>query len=155
MRNLDPVLHERLEKLISSMGYELIGYEMQPQGRQMMFRIYIDKLNGVTIDDCSLVSHQVSAMLDVEGPIQSRYILEVSSPGIDRPLFTIEHYRKNIGRRVKIRLYSAINNRRQYKGELLRVEENEIFLLVDGTEHEIKFTFSDVEKANLIGEVRF
>lgn len=155
MRKIDPVLHERLATLISSMGYELVGCEMVPQGRQMVFRIYIDSETGVTADGCAQVSYQVSAMMDVEDPIQSRYSLEVSSPGIDRPLFEIEHYRKYIGKTVKIRLYAPINQRRQFKGILQRVEGEDIYLLVDGVEQEIKLPFSAIEKGNLVGDVIF
>ncbi|MBX3708255.1 MAG: ribosome maturation factor RimP [Gammaproteobacteria bacterium] len=155
MIKVDPVLYERLVTLIGSMGYELVGCELLPQGRQVVFRIYIDGENGVTLDDCSRVSHQVSAMMDVEDPIQGRYSLEISSPGIDRPLFDIEHYRRYVGKRVKIRLYSPINQRRQYTGVLQRVEGDDIYLMIEGLEHEIKLSFSAIEKANLIGDVRF
>ena len=154
MRKIDPALHDRLAKLIGSMGLELVGCELLPQGRQMVFRIFIDKENGVTIDDCSLVSYQVSAMLDVEDPIQGRYSLEVSSPGIDRPLFEIGHYQKYIGHQVKIRLYAPINQRRQYKGTLLRVEGDDIYLLVEELGQEVKLPFSAIEKGHLIGNVR-
>jgi ribosome maturation factor RimP len=154
MRKIDPVLNERLAQLIGSMGYELVGCEMLPQGRQMIFRIYIDSPKGVTVDDCSLVSRQVGAMLDVEDPFQSRYALEVSSPGIDRPLFEIEHFRKQVGKRVKMKLYSPVDQRRQFKGVLLRVEGEDIYLLTDDTEQEVKLSYSMIEKANLIGEIK-
>lgn len=155
MKKIDPVLHERLVKLIDSMGCELVGCEIVSQGRQALFRIYIDSPKGVTLDHCSQVSRQVSAMLDVEDPIQSRYVLEVSSPGINRPLFEIEHYQKYIGSRVKLKLYSPINQRRQYQGILVRVEEENIYLLVDDSEQEIALPFSAIEKANLIGDINF
>lgn len=155
MRKIDPVLHEQLVTLITSMGYELVGCELQPQGRQMTFRMYIDGKNGVTLEDCSLVSHQVSAMLDVMDPIQARYSLEVSSPGIDRPLFEIEHFQRFVGSKVKIKLYSPINQRRQFKGVLSRVEGTDIYLQIEEAEEEVKLPFSAIEKANLIGEVRF
>ena len=154
MRKIDPILRERLDVLINAMGCELVGYELLPQGRQVMFRIYIDGPHGVTLDDCSKVSRQISAMMDVEDPIKEQYVLEVSSPGIDRPLFEVEHYRKYIGKRVRIRLYSAINQRRQYKGILQRVEGEDIYLLVDDSALEVKLPFSSIEKANLIGDVR-
>ncbi len=151
MGKINPALLERLEKLISSMGCELVGGELLSQGRQMVFRLYIDMPTGITIDDCSRVSRQVSAMLDVEDMIQGRYILEVSSPGIDRPLFELKHYSKFIGRQVRIRLQLPINERRQYKGILLRVEGEEIYLLADDVEGEVKLPFAAIEKANLVG----
>jgi ribosome maturation factor RimP len=151
MRKIDPLLHERLVTLISSMGYELVGCEVLGHAGQMIFRIYIDGVNGVTIDDCSRVSHQVSAMMDVEDVFQDRYSLEVSSPGIDRPLFEIAHYRKYIGSLVKIRLHAPINQRRQYKGILCKVEGDDLYLLVE--EVEVKIPFSAVEKGNLLGDI--
>jgi ribosome maturation factor RimP len=154
MKKIDPGLYERLATLISGMGYELVGCELVPQGGHLVFRLFIDKQNGVTIDDCSRVSHQVSAMLDVEDPIPGRYSLEVSSPGIDRPLFEIGHYQKYIGQRIKIRLYVPINNRRQFKGILLRVEGEDITLLVDDLLQEVTLPFSAIEKANLVGDVQ-
>jgi ribosome maturation factor RimP len=155
MKKIDPGLYEQLATLINSMGYELVGCEIVPQGRRMIFRIFIDSGQGVTLDDCSQVSHQVSAMMDVEDPIQGGYSLEISSPGIDRPLFEIGHYQKQIGKRVKIRLYAPINNKRQFKGILLRVEDEDITLLVDDSQQEVTLPFSAIEKANLIGDVRF
>lgn len=154
MRKVNPILHEKLETLINSMGYELVGAELLPVSGRQTLRIYIDSAKGVTLDDCSRVSHQVGAMLDVEEPLQGRYTLEVSSPGIDRPLFEIKHYQKFIGCRVKIRLYTAIDNRRQYKGTLLRVESDNIHVLVEESEKEVILPFAAIEKANLIGDVR-
>lgn len=153
MRKIDPALHERLVAIISSMGYELVGCELLPQGRQTLFRLYLDSPKGVTIDDCSLVSRQVSAMMDVEDPIQGQYVLEVSSPGVDRPLFEIEHYRKYVGKRIKVRLLVPVDGRRQYKGILERVEGDDIYILVDTLGQSVKLPFSIVEKGNLIGDV--
>lgn len=154
MRKIDNELHVRLATLIQSMGYELIGVEMFPEGGRKVFRIYIDSPKGITVDNCSQVSYQVSAMFDVEDPIQGHYNLEVSSPGIDRPLFEIDHFKKQIGNRVRIRLQRAIGNRKQYKGLLQRVEGENIYLLVEGIEQEVMLPFSEIEKANVIGDVR-
>lgn len=154
MRKIDPKLHEQLVTLISSMGYELVGCETVPQGRQMIFRIYIDSPKGISVDDCSKVSYQVSAMMDVADPFQSKYSLEVSSPGIDRPLFEIEHFQRFVGKQVKLKLYTPVNQRRQFKGVLQRVEDENIYLFVADLEQEIKLSFSNIEKASLIGEVR-
>lgn len=90
MSKIDPTLRERLVKLIHGMGYELVGCELISEGRShnrpMLFRIYLDSQTGVTIDDCSRVSRQVSAMLDVDPPVQGEYVLEVSSPGVNKSL---------------------------------------------------------------------
>lgn len=153
MKKIDTALHERLVNLISSMGFELLGCELLSLGRRTLLRVYIDSQKGVTIDDCSLVSHQISAMMDVEDPIQGGYTLEVSSPGIDRPLFELSHFQKYVGSQAKIKLSSPINHRRQYKGVLLRVEGENIHLLLTDSEQEVVLPFSAIEKANLIGDI--
>jgi ribosome maturation factor RimP len=140
-------LNERLTPLVQAMGYEFVGCEYHSQGRHSVLRIYIDSETGTTLADCSRVSEQLSAVLDVEDFIRGHYSLEVSSPGIDRPLFEIAHYQKQIGNRLKVRTYVPIQNQRNFAGILLRVEENNIYLLVE-TEEKI-LPFSDIEKANV------
>lgn len=153
MQKLDPVLNEKLTTLINAMGYELIGCELVQQGGRRFFRIYIDKLNGVTVDDCSAVSRQVSSLLDVFDPIKDRYSLEVSSPGVDRPLFNLDQYQKQIGKLVKVRLYTPIEGRRQYKGRLRRIDGEDIYLSVNDIEKEVRLPFSIIEKGNVISEI--
>jgi ribosome maturation factor RimP len=153
MSHIDAELYTRLEQLITSMGYELVGCEMQPQGRRFIFRIYIDAATGVGVDDCSKISHQVSAMLDVEDPFDSRYSLEISSPGIDRPLFKLDHYKKFIGNKIKLKLHVPIANQRNFKGVLKRVKDDNLDFIVEGSNEEITVRFDMIEKANLIGEI--
>jgi ribosome maturation factor RimP len=153
MRKIHSALHEKLEKLVNSMGYELYGAELTEQDRRVVFRVLIDSEQGVKADDCSLISRQVSAMMDVEDPIQGHYVLEVSSPGIDRPLFEMKHYQKHIGSRLKVRLHMSVEGRRQYKGVLVRTEADLICLLVDESSLEVTLPFSSIEKANVIGDV--
>lgn len=158
MKKIDPELHARLATLIESMGYELVGCELSPQGGQLIFRIFIDGcdgVKGVTLDDCSRVSHQVGAMMDVEEHFHGRYLLEVSSPGIDRPLFELKHFQRFIGSQVKIKLHLPINQRRQYKGILKQVEGENIYLLVEELEKEVVLPFSAIDKANVIGSIKF
>jgi ribosome maturation factor RimP len=154
MRKLDPALQEMLKKTIFSMGYEMVGGEVLPQGGRLTLRIYIDNEKGVSVDDCSLVSRQVSAVLDVEDSFQGRYNLEVSSPGIDRPMFELEHYQKYQGSRIKLRLHAPLDGKRQLIGTLVRVVGEEITVLLDGAAQEVAVPFSLIEKAHLIGEVR-
>jgi ribosome maturation factor RimP len=151
MKKADTTLSDNIAALVESMGYEFVGCELLKQNRGGLLRIYIDNVNGVTVDDCSKVSRQLSAMLDVEDPIQGQYTLEISSPGLDRPLFEINHYRKYIGRQVKVRLYSPLDGRRNFVGVLLRVEETDIALLVE--QNEVILTFSNIEKAKLIPDL--
>jgi len=158
MRKINSELHEHIAKLVASLGYELVGCELLPSGGHTLFRIYIDQADtgnqqGITVEDCSQVSYQVSAWLDVENPIHGRYTLEVSSPGIDRPLFEISHYEKYIGYRIRVKLSSPIEQRRHYKGILQRVQEEKVYILVDGLEHEVALPFSLIEKGNLIADI--
>lgn len=144
-------LRDLLANTVNSMGYEFVGCEMHGQGRGSVLRIYIDSATGVTADDCSKVSRQVSAMLDVEDPIQGKYTLEISSPGLDRPLFEIAHYQKFIGSRIKVRLAAPVNDRRNFVGVLLRVEGDDIHLLLDS--EEVILPFSNIEKAKVIADI--
>lgn len=153
MGKIDPALSERFKTVVESMGYELVGCEMASHGSQLLFRIYADSPKGITADDCSRISRQISAMMDVEDPIQSRYVLEVSSPGIDRPLFELDHYRRFIGSRVKVKLMVPVGQRRQYTGLLKGVEGETVHLLVEDTGQAVALPFSNIEKGNLIGEV--
>ena len=155
MNKINPALQEQLATLVQSMGCELVGCEAVPQGRQrVVLRVYIDKENGVTIDDCTTISRQASAMLDVADPFQNEYTFEVSSPGIDRPLFELAHFERYIGKQVKIRLYTPVNQRRNYKGTLTKIVNDQIYLLPEDAEQEIVLPFSLIDRANLIGDVR-
>ena len=148
MRQVATSLRDLLASVVTSMGFEFVGCELQRQGHSALLRVYIDKENGLTIDDCSKVSRQLSATLDVENPIQGRYTLEVSSPGIDRPLFEIAHFTKYIGSMVKLRLAVPLEERRNWVGILTRVAGENIHLLVE--DKEIVVSFSDIEKAKTI-----
>ncbi len=152
MTKVATTLRDRLASVVQMMGYEFVGCEYHSQGRYSILRIYIDNATGITLADCSRVSEQLSAVLDVEDSIRGQYSLEVSSPGVDRPLFEIAHYQKQIGNKVKVRTYTPIQNQRNFAGIVLRVEGNDICLLVDAEEK--KLSFSDIEKANLVADIR-
>lgn len=151
MKETENTLQSRLASLVAGMGYEFVGCELNKSRNGSLLRLYIDKPKGVTVDDCSLVSRQVSAMLDVEDPIQGQYTLEVSSPGLDRPLFEIEHYQRFVGSNVKVRLYAPLDGRRNFVGILLRVEEAKVVVKVDETEFALPF--SNIEKAKLVANI--
>jgi ribosome maturation factor RimP len=141
-------LSDRLSSIVETMGYEFVGAQLKGG----ILQLFIDKEKSVGIEDCSRVSRQVSAMLDVEDPIQGHYTLEVSSPGIDRPLFKLEHYTMQVGKRIKVHMQAPIDNRRKFVGELLRIEDNSIHLLVDN--EEVVLPFSEIERANVIADIR-
>lgn len=148
MTGLERQLTEMLEAPVGASGYELVGLEFIRAGEHSTLRIFIDHDNGINVDDCAEVSRQVSAVLDVEDPISVAYSLEVSSPGLERPLFKTAHYEQFIGHEVNIVLKMAIGNRRKWKGEILSIEGETITINVDGQEEQ--FALSNVAKANLI-----
>ncbi len=140
------------EPVVESMGYELVGVEFQQGGSHGTLRVYIDHAQGVSLDDCAAISHQISGILDVEEPIRQAYDLEISSPGVDRPLFKREDYVRFGGEVAKIKLAVALAGRRNFKGRLLGVSESgDIRIEVDGEEFELPY--ADIARANLVGEL--
>ncbi|HBO2798685.1 ribosome maturation factor RimP [Pseudomonas aeruginosa] len=141
-------LQALLAPVVEALGYECWGVEFISQGRHSVLRVYIDRPEGILIDDCEAVSRQVSGILDVEDPISGEYTLEVSSPGMDRPLFTLEQFAKHAGEQVKIRLRSPYEGWRNYQGILRGVEEQDVVVLVD--DHEYLLPIDSIDKANII-----
>jgi len=144
-------LRHLLEPVISLLGYELVGVEYHGQGRNNVLRIYIDKTGGVTLDDCEKVSRQVSGLLDVEDPIRERYTLEVSSPGLDRPLFTKEHFVRHKGQWAQLRLDKPLDGRRNFKGIIQGMQDEEVLLDVDGAQ--LVLPLKSIEKARLVPKI--
>lgn len=143
-------LQELLTPTVEALGYELWGCVLIPQGRYSILRVYIDKTSGITVDDCEQVSRQISALLDVEDPIRGGYTLEVSSPGLDRPLFTLEQFKRFVGAKVNLRLQVPKDNRRHLKGELQTVKGNEITVLIEGNAFTVPL--ENIARANLLLE---
>jgi len=142
-------LHDIIEPAVTALGYELVGVEHLAQGRHSLLRVYIDSAAGINVDDCAKVSHQVSAVLDVEDPIHGHYTLEVSSPGLDRPLFTAEHYRRFVGNEIQVRLHAPLQGRRKFKGILREISDDDVVVLeVEGSEY--RLPLGDIEKAQLV-----
>jgi ribosome maturation factor RimP len=140
-------LNDLLQPVVEAMGYEFVGCRYIAQGAFSVVRVYIDKESGVTLDDCSKISAQLSAVLDVEDPIAGKYALEVSSPGADRPLYTLEHFVRFVGHKVAIHLKEPLDGRRNFKGKLISVNDNIISIDVDGEIFEL--IFENIELANL------
>ena len=141
-------LQALLAPVIEALGYECWGLEFLSQGRHSLLRIYIDHANGILVEDCEKVSRQISGVLDVEDPISNEYTLEVSSPGMDRPLFTLEQFAKHAGELVKIKLRSPYEGRRNFQGPLRGVEEQDVVVLVD--DHEYLLPIDLIDKANIV-----
>ncbi len=150
MQRASDKIWQCVEPVVTSLGYDFVGAEYGQGDNGMTLRIYIDKEGGILLDDCAAVSHQLSAVLDVEEPIQTKYVLEVSSPGIDRPLFKLNDFIRFVGQRIKVRSYALILGRRNFSGLLKSVENDEIFIDVDGEVFAIPI--SSVEQAKLLPE---
>ncbi len=148
MRHQSDNLTNLLNPVVTGLGYELVGAELLPQRRGSLLRLYIDAEKGITLKDCQTVSRQIEGVLDVEDPISGEYTLEVSSPGLDRPLFTLEHFEHFCGSQVKLSLSGLFEGRRKISGLLKAVEGNEIIVLEQ--EQEFRIPFSQIDKARLI-----
>ena len=152
---------EMLAPTIASLGVELLGIEYLPAPGSATLRLYIDvpaaeldatpegqEPRSVTIEDCEAVSREVSAQLDVEDPISGNYTLEVSSPGIDRPLFALEHYARFAGETAKVGLKLPHEGRRRLQGEIVGVEGAQVVFAIDGARFSVPF--SNIDKARLV-----
>jgi len=148
------VQKERLIKLleppVQALGYELVDLEARIGGSGLL-RIYIDQDTGINLDDCERVSRQLGAFLDVEAPIPGSYRLEVSSPGLDRPLRTAEHFRRFTGHEAKVRLVHPVEGRRNFRGRLIGLEDERILIEIDGKTWELPH--ADVVSAHLVPEL--
>lgn len=141
-------LRSMLEPGIRALGYELVEVEFAAAGGQNVLRVYIDHPNGITVDDCATVSRQVSALLDVEDPIPEAYVLEVSSPGLDRPLVKREDFERYAGETVKVRMLEAVLGRKNFKGMLVGVEGEAV--LVDVDQERYRLPIARIERARLV-----
>lgn len=148
MYRQNQALLDLLEPEVATIGYELLGLELTQNGNGSILRVYIDKEGGVVVDDCVAVSHQLTGILDVEDPISGHYDLEVSSPGLDRPLFTIEQYNKFIGETVKVKLYEKHNGRKRFIGVLNAVDDEEVVIICEDEEYKVPFRL--IERARLV-----
>ncbi|MGI9228296.1 MAG: ribosome maturation factor RimP [Gammaproteobacteria bacterium] len=139
-------LETLLQPVVAGLGYQLWGIE---QADGQLIRIYIDAEQGITLADCEAVSRQVSAVLDVEGPVRGGYTLEVSSPGLDRPLFSAAQFRRYLGEKVSLKLRGKIAGRNKLSGYLEAVDDTAVTVRSD-EEEVYEIPLDVVRKANLI-----
>ena len=137
-----------LRPAVEETGKELLGVEFISAGNHSVLRIFIDHENGIDVDDCAEVSHQVGAILDVEDPISSEYNLEVSSPGLDRPLFDKAHFTSIVSSITAAKISMPLNGRRKFKGKLVAIENDSLIVVVDNEEYEL--VISNIDKAHLV-----
>jgi ribosome maturation factor RimP len=150
MRRDQSHLWELFEPVVNGMGFELIEIEHFPNPKHGVLRLYIDKEGGVNIDDCSDVSRQISALIDVEDPIRGQFNLEISSPGMDRPLRRLKDFQRFTGSLVKLKTAMPLDGQRNFKGRLL--EANEDVLVIETDTEEISLPMNAIEKARIVPE---
>ena len=142
-------LEDILRPVVEGLGYEFWGVEFRSQGKHSLLRLFIDDAEkGISVEDCETVSRQVSGVLDVEDPISTEYTLEVSSPGMDHPLFRIEQFEAFAGHMAKIKLRMAFEGRRNFEGQLRGVEDGDVVIIVD--DHEYLLPFESIERASIV-----
>ncbi len=141
-------LTQLLAPIVEDLGYIFWGIEYQVRKADALLRVYIDSDAGISVDDCAKVSHELSGILDVEEPITMAYILEVSSPGMDRILFNSAQFNQFKGDKVKIKLNQMVDGRRKIKAQIAAVNGEEITLQTD--EEEIKIEFNQIMRARIM-----
>lgn len=139
MKQAPEHLLKLIEPVVEGLGYECVGVEYNSHPKHGFLRIFIDAEQGVGMEDCTKVSHQVSGVLDVDDPISGEYNLEVSSPGLDRPLFKLEQFQQFIGHTAQVNLFKPVNGRRNITGLIEKVEDNNVYLQQDGQTYQVPF----------------
>jgi ribosome maturation factor RimP len=146
---LDERLTELLTPVVRGVGLECLGVELSASHANSLVRVYIEATDReVNVDDCEVVSREVSATLDVNDPIAGRYTLEVSSPGLDRPLYTTAHFARFTGQSAKLEVNLQVNGRRRFNGPIVGVEGNDVVIEQDG--EPVKIAHSNIHKARLV-----
>lgn len=141
-------LEALLAPLVADMGYEFVGIEYSSNPKNRLIRLFIDRADdGIGLEDCERVSLEVSALLDVEDPISGQYTLEVSSPGIERPLFVGEHFARFAGETARVAMQAPIDGRRNFKGRIVSADGEHVVLDVDGEHHTL--VVADIQRAHL------
>jgi ribosome maturation factor RimP len=141
-------LIELAEPLLAQLGFELVDLEFSPGRSHAQLRLFIDRPEGITIEDCEHISREFSALLDVKDPIPTAFTLEVSSPGLDRVLRKPGHYARFLGEQVHVELLAPREGRRRYTGKLLSADEQQIEMQVDGVA--VQIAYGDVDRARLV-----
>ncbi|WP_406802846.1 ribosome maturation factor RimP [Alkalimarinus alittae] len=142
------LLDEMIRPVVEGLGFEFWGMEFVSQGKHSVLRVFIDSENGITLENCEVVSRQVSGVMDVEDPIAGEYALEVSSPGMDRPLYTLNQYERYAGHKVSLKLRMPFDGRRKFEGVLKGIEGSDVVIVVEDNEY--LFPVDSIDKANVV-----
>ena len=143
-------LRELLQPTIERLGYEMSDLEANLTGKSGVLRVFIDRPEGISLEDCERVSQAVSALLDVEDPLPGQYKLEVSSPGLDRKLTKIAHFQRFTGETVKVQMRIPIEGRKRFRGTLVSSNDDSIVVEVDGESHSLPM--ATIDTARLVPE---
>ena len=146
MANTAEKIYGLIKETVEAQGVSLWDVRLVKEGASYYLRIFIDKPNGISIDDCTEVSHAVEPVIDAADPIDNSYYLEVCSPGIERELTRPQHFASSLGKKIRIRLYKAADGAKEFTG-VLKSAWDKVVIEAAGTERE--FDFKDISKANL------
>lgn len=155
MKEVNPI-NQRIAELVTPRllkeAVELVDLDYRFEGGRWVLRIYLDKAGGITLDDCVYWSEQIGRLLDLEEVIRQEYVLEVSSPGLDRPLTKETDYRRFLGREIRISLHSPKDNQRNFRGKLIAIEEGRI-RIIDVSRGDLELDLSEIAQTRLIPEI--
>ena len=138
------------EPILNEMGFELVDVEYLSEHGRWVLRLYIDKTGGITVGDCAKVSRELAGIIDIKDIIDNEYVLEVSSPGLNRPLKKEEDFIRVTGEKIKVRMRNPIDGRKNFSGHLKEYKDKDIYLEVDG--ELVTLSWLDIERANLVYE---
>ncbi|QXE03131.1 ribosome maturation factor RimP [Terribacillus sp. DMT04] len=149
--NITEVTENYLQPIVEELQLELVDVEFVKEGKNWFLRVYVDKTEGIDIEECAVVSEKLSAILDENDPVDFPYFLEVSSPGAERPLKTKQAITKNIGKNVYVKLYEPIDNEKEYEGTLKAFEDDVLTLevMVKARKKEVALPYEKIAKARL------
>lgn len=150
MQRIPAAIEEMLQSEVEDLGFEWVGGEFRG-GPGGLLRVYVDHPDGMNLDNCAEISRAISGVLDVEDPFPGAYRLEVSSPGVERPMFRTADFARFVGHRVRLRLYKPVAQQKKFEGVIQGVDGENITVLVEDV-GELVFRFEEVEKANLVYE---
>lgn len=153
LARIEDRIAELLEPAVAALEFELWGVEFVRAGKHSTLRVYIDSPDGISVDDCADVSHQASAILDVEDPINNEYFLEVSSPGMERPFFKAHQYAAYVGEQAAVELTAPLQGKRKFKGVISKVEDNDIAFVLLGSDESFTVSVRNIKKAHLIPQI--
>jgi ribosome maturation factor RimP len=152
LEKLKVEIRKIIEPVINALGIEIDHIELNRMGRKALLRVFIEKEEGVSIDDCELVSREIEAVLDVEDPIPYSYILEVSSPGLDRPLNNPEDFKKYSGRTIRVVTHGPIEKQTFFIGKLIEAGDAEIVVLLPNS-RKVSIAYENISRARLEVEI--